>query len=164
MDHINDYLIKAHKINKIFDVDFFTAASKKGNAAQQLLGISDDVLEKYYEVALHLLDQKKWDSARDAFLFLTFLNPCMHNFWMGLGIAEQWQRHYESALLAYSMAETTDPGDPAVYANEFQCNLALNAKEEASKSLKKALEICGENDDFANLKAQLLDYGKQLAH
>lgn len=164
MEHINDYLIKTHKLNKIFDVDFFTNAAKKGNASQQLLGISDEVLEKYYEAATALLQQKKWDEARDAFLFLTFLNPTIHNFWMGLGISEQWQHRYDSALLAYSMAESTDPQDPAVFANEFQCNMATGAKEAAAASLKKALDICGENDDFANLKAQLLDYGKQLAY
>lgn len=164
MEHINEFLIKSHKLNKIFDVDFFSAASKKGNAAQQLLGITDDILERYYLAALYLLSQKQWEAARDAFLFLTFLNPCEHNFWMGLGISEQWQRHYEAALLAYGMGESTDPQDPAVFANSFQCNAALGNRDAAARSLKQALECCGENDDFAGLKAQLLDYSKQLTY
>lgn len=164
MEHINEFLIKAHRLYKIFDVDFFTAASKKGNAAQQLLDISDEVLERYYAATIQLLEQKRWDEARDAFLFLTFLNPCMHNFWMGLGIAEQWRKQYEAALLAYSMAEITDSQDPAVYANSYQCNLALGKKEEAAHSLKQALDACGENDDHAGLKAHLLDYSNQLTY
>lgn len=162
MESINDFLIKAHRLRKIFDVDFFTAASTKGNAAQQLLGVSNEMLDRYYASAMKLLDQKQWEQARDAFLFLTFLNPCVHSFWMALGIAEQWQKHYESALLAYSMAEATDPNNPSVHANAFQCSLAIGEKEAAARFHQKALDCCGEEEEFAGLKAHLLDYSKQL--
>jgi len=135
--------------------------TKQANATtdetpQELFGVTKPVLEKYYKSALSFLSDKKWGNARDAFMFLTFLNPYVHEFWVGLGIAEQSQSHFDKALQAYTLAEATDPEDPIPIANSFQCILALGEKEYAQYTLNKALKRCGEKEEFSSLKAQLL--------
>lgn len=123
---------------------------------QELFGVSQPVLEKYYKSALTFLSNKKWDSARDAFMFLTFLNPYVHEFWVGLGIAEQSQSHFDKAIQAYTLAEATDPEDPIPIANSFQCILAMGEKEFAQYTLDKAVKRCGDKEEFSSLKSQLL--------
>lgn len=123
---------------------------------QELLGINQMVLEKYYKSAISFLSDRKWENARDAFTFLTFLNPYVHEFWVGLGIAEQSQSCFDKALQAYTLAEATDPEDPIPIANSFQCILALGENEYAQYTLEKALKRCGEKEEFSSLKAQLL--------
>lgn len=162
MEKLDDYLVTSKDVQKIFDVDFFMNKAAKTNAGQELLGISDEVLERYYLAASHLLEQKDWKKARDAFLFLTFLNPLLYNFWLGLGIAEQCQEHYEAALTAYIIAEAIDPSHPVAHANSFQCNAAIHEPKAAENSLQLALEACGDREEFSDLKNQLLAFEKQM--
>lgn len=125
---------------------------------QQMFGVTTPVLDRYYRTALKFLENKNWENARDAFMFLTFLNPYVHDFWVGLGIAEQSQSHFDKALQAYTLAEATDPEDPIPIANAFQCILALGEKDYAQYTLDKALARCGDNEVFAGLKSQLLQH------
>src|SRR5262245_15406726 len=122
---ISDFALHADKLEKIFDEQFVKDGLMAGNFPQRMLGVSDAVLQSYYEAAAELLSEQKWADASDAFTFLAFLNPSIANFWVGLGIADQWQEKYEGAALSYLMAQALDPSNPIPYSNACQCNLAL---------------------------------------
>ncbi len=131
---------------------------QKENGIQQLLEISDEVLDLYYKAALHLLDEKRWKDASDAFLFLVLLNPFVHNYWIGAGIAEQSLGNFEQAIQYYVLSQASDSTDPISYAHAFQCCLALDETETAQKFLEEALECCGDKAEFSALKNNLNSY------
>lgn len=125
-------------------------------SVQEFLGISNDLLNTYYEVSNQLLAEKRFVEASDAFMFLTFLNPLYSNFWLGLGISEQSQEHYQAATLAYLNTIQTSPNNPAPYANLAQCLLALDEKEPLQMIIERGLELCAENSDYNPIKENLI--------
>lgn len=126
--------------------------------------VSDQLLKDYYNAAAELLNEENWNSARDAFLFLTFLNPSYQNFWIGLGIAEQASGDFNAALVAYLLAEIIDSTNPTVHTNAYQCHLALGNKQAADWSNHKALLACGNKVEYAQIKAEFEAFIKQREH
>src|SRR4051794_20353500 len=110
MENIDNFKIKTEAINLLQEgnedawIEFVTSGKKM----QELLGISDVTLNRYYSVAKDLLHEKNWADAKDVFNFLTLLNPFMFQFWIGLGISEIEQGKYLEALAAFTMSETID--------------------------------------------------------
>lgn len=125
-------------------------------SVQAFLGISDEVLDAYYAVSGHLLAEKRFAEAADAFTFLCFLTPLYSSFWLGLGISEQSLGNYPEAAVAYLKAIQTGPNNPVPYANLAQCLLALGEKEPIQPIIERALELCNENSDYDAIKESLL--------
>jgi type III secretion system low calcium response chaperone LcrH/SycD len=156
MKNIENYEISFDNLEKMFKVSFMEeSAEKEHGLFQDALNISEEVLEEYYKAAYRLIEEKRWEDASDAFLFLTFINPNIYNFWIGLGISMQSQGAYDRALPAYAMAQQIDPEIPISYANAFQCCVALKEKECAENLWKAAIECCGENEEWTALKKNL---------
>ncbi|MBA3958674.1 MAG: hypothetical protein H0X51_09835 [Parachlamydiaceae bacterium] len=162
MDVIENYEIKLDELKKHFDSNDWETLSKEPNGIQQMLGISDAALERFYTIGCKLLEERRWEDARDVFRFLTLLNPFVHNFWMGLGIGEQTSGNYEQAGIAYVMGEATDPDDPVVHANAYQCYLALGDTVLAERSFKRALKSC-ERCGNEELRENLINYKANMA-
>lgn len=118
--------------------------------------IPSEVLELYYKAACLYLHEKKWFEARESFIFLTFLNPSIYVYWTGLGIANQSLEKYDDALDAYLMAQSLSSENPVPYANAYQCYKARNEEELAASALDKAIALCSEKEEFAELKQALL--------
>lgn len=129
---------------------------KSSIPVQDILNISDEALDKYYEVSCKLLAAHSYKDAACAFLFLCFLTPLYSSFWLGLGIAEQCQEHHEEAILAYLKAIDKKPNDPIAYGNLAQCLLALGEKQMAQFTINKALELCGDDITFSSMKEKVL--------
>lgn len=155
MQKLDDFRIKSDQFFDAVTKRAIVPSSSLAETNQKLLGISDEVLEKYYQTAWRFLEDKNWFDAMDSFLFLSFLNPYVHAFWIGLGLAEQSQQKYNDALIAYTMAEATNPSDPVAYANAYQCGIALGEHEYARFSLKKAISCCEDKPEFAGLLQRL---------
>lgn len=126
-------------------------------SVQRALDIPDEALDKYYEISCKLLRDKHYEDAACAFTFLCFLTPLYSSFWQGLGIAEQFQEHYEEAVVAYLKAIETSSNDLAPYANLAQCFLALGEKKAAQFIIDKGLELCDEHSHHNHsIKEKLL--------
>jgi len=123
---------------------------------QDILHISDEALDKYYEVSCKILHDKRYKDAVCAFTFLCFLTPLYSSFWLGLGISEQLQEHYDEAADAYLKAIETSPDDPVPYANLAQCFLALNEKKAAELTIEKTLELCADHLNYTSIKEKVL--------
>ena len=123
---------------------------------QQQYKVTDEVLKNYFTAATELFHENNYGDARDAFTFLTFLNPSYSEFWIGLGLAEQSFEKYESASVAYQVAEMLDPKDPIIHANLYTCFSELNQLGLAEQSFHKCVEACGDNPEFSDIKASLI--------
>lgn len=163
MEKLDDFKISDKYISKMTNGEFLQAAIDKGQGQMQaLLDISDEVLERYYSVASNLIERQDWVKAIDAFLFLTFLNPYVHNFWICLGMAFQSTSEHDRAIMAYAMGEVTDPSDPVSYANAYQCHLALRDTISAEKCYEKAIELC-QDSKWAELNKKLHQLHEQYS-
>jgi len=162
METITEFEINVDKVNQLLHSNRWEQMISEGCTAQKMLDISDKVLQRYYAAAEQLLQEQNWIEAKNAFSFLTFLNPCMHHFWVGLGIAEQAQGHFHEAVQAYIMGTVTNAEDPVVHANAFQCYSALKQEGHALESFYKAIECCSDKPEFAAIRTKTMQYKRQL--
>jgi len=158
MPTIDDFKIKPDYFFDLMTKRAVAVVPEEAPSNQEMLGISDEAAEKYFTIARSFLEQHNWFDARDAFMFLTFLNNYVHDYWVGLGIAEQSRGKFQEALMAYIMAEATDPADPVPLANAFQCSAALDEYDYAAYCLDKAIQLCGDSPEHAELKEKLSKY------
>lgn len=164
MQTIDQYkLDEANVAAKLDDPEWCDKNRDKSDYFKELYGISDEVLDAYYNAALKLMYDNRWEEAVDAFTFLIYLSSTIQRFWMGLGISLQTLKKFTEALQVYQVAEVLDPLDPFVHANSFQCCMALGDVELGKEYLRLALEYCDQSrDEYSELRGQLENDSKLL--
>ncbi|MBA3958204.1 MAG: tetratricopeptide repeat protein [Parachlamydiaceae bacterium] len=121
-----------------------------------------EILDKFYDAGLTLVEQKRWVDAKDVFSLLAFLVPQSQAFWMGLGLVEQSMGNFQQALVGYLVAYALDAEDPPVNANIYQCLVALGNKEGAEVFFKSTIECCDKREGFEDLKNSVIEYSKRV--
>lgn len=125
---------------------------EKGASLQQLCGMSNKVLEAFYQAAKHIYEHQHYDDAVDLFSVLTLFNPKEPVFWLGLGNSEYFCQNYEPALIAYSMAALANPTDPYSHVYSSRCYEAIKDIENAIGALELAILVIGDNPEHKKLK------------
>ena len=126
-----------------------------GRTLQDMAGISDATLEKLYQAAKLLFEQKRYQEAADAFGFLTMLNGDRYPFWLALGNSEYNLNNYDAALFAYAFACRTNPDDHLCHIFSSRCYEALGDPDNAKNALELAIYAIGDNPDLQELKIEL---------
>lgn len=80
-----------------------------GKSISDILGFSDDAVGKFYEAAHHLIAQKRYKEAKDAFFFLITIAPQISECWLGLGLAYGQCKETEGAIHSFLRAIALSP-------------------------------------------------------
>lgn len=128
----------------------------KGKTAQEVLGFSDETMGKFYRAAYHLFENRHYEDAEKAFLFLATLNPKNHEFWLGYGMSAQMCGRYEEAIDAYELAAYYKIESPVPYFYLAKCLFAIHDRESSLKALDLAIEYAEDQMEFADLKKQAI--------
>ncbi len=112
----------------------------KEQTMQEALGLKDKTMHRFHDIACDFYEEKNFVCSADAFLALTTLNPYVHAYWLGLGMAEQELEKPEAALNAYSLAVLTDADNPMPHVYAAECYFALQDLESAKRSLNLAMD------------------------
>ena len=124
---------------------------EEGKSLQEIIGYSDDLMEKLYGAAYEVFQEGRYHEAQDGFLFLTTLNPYVYAYWLGLAMSYQLMEEYEQAALAYECASGADPDSPLPYYYLAGCHLYLNAYDEALHAIKILKEKCAHKPEYKEL-------------
>ena len=154
MHILDEFRIDEEMKVKLKDKDFLSQCRSEGKLYQHILGYSQETMEKFYLAAYSLFQKEQYEKAADAFLFLVTLNPKVHNFWLGLGMAEQMLERYTDALFAYQMSALSDEKDPLSYFHAAKCYFAIRENDLAQQSLDKAIKYAKGRREFDSLRAQ----------
>ncbi len=120
----------------------------------EILGFSPETLAKFYRSAHHLLQERRYDEASKAFLFLVVVNPSNFDCWLGLGMSVQMLGDFEGGIDAYEMAAFLDVENPVSYFYLSKCFFAMHDRENAKQALEMAIEYADENPEYSALKHQ----------
>jgi type III secretion system low calcium response chaperone LcrH/SycD len=126
----------------------------EGKTAQEIMEFKDSTMAKFYKAAYQLFEYKRYEEAGNAFLFLATLNPHIHDYWLGLGMATQMCQDYEAAIDAYELAALCNISNPVPYFYLAKCLFAIHDRESALQALDLAIETAGEADEYMELKKQ----------
>ncbi len=108
---------------------------------QKILGISDQMMVHFYEIASECYQQKDYDSASAIFRILTFLSPMRYQIWLSLGIANQYRKHFDEALHAFAFSTLLNGKDPSCRFYAAKCYVQQNQYKDAKEELEAGLEI-----------------------
>lgn len=154
MENVEEFTIPEDALERLKDPAVIKQQMKEGKTFQEIIGYSSETMEKFYQVAYSLFQKQEYNKAADSFIFLTTLNPYVHNYWLGLGMAEQLGGTYQGALLAYAMAVLTNIENPTPHYQSASCYRQLNDLENAVMSYEMAARYCGDQPEYADIKAQ----------
>lgn len=157
-------------INRIIGLSDIIAKDEEGFAnqifsgvsLQELAHVSNATINKLYQGARRLFDQKLFDDAADAFVFLTSLNSKQYLFWFALGNCEYCLKRYKEALDAYAFACEINPNDPTCFMISSRCYAELSEIDNAIKALDAALSIIDKSHEFDSWKGKLENEKKRL--
>jgi len=159
---MEEFKIPEEAIEKLRDPEIIRQQMEEGKTFQEIIGYTSETMEKFYTIGRKLFEQQEYREAADAFIFLTTLNPMVHEYWLGLGMAEQLNGGHQGALLAYAMAILTNLENPVPHYHSASCYRELGDKQGAIHSLEMALRCAEGNEAYQNLKEQALAAKKLL--
>lgn len=152
MERTEEYQIPEDAMEKAKDPQILKRQVEEGKTLQEIFGYDEKTMLRFYQAARALFLREEWKKSADAFLFLTSLNPYVHTYWLGLGLAETFREDYHGALLALAMAILTDVKNPVPHYHSARCYLAMNEKNNAKQSLKLAIECVDESGEHLPIK------------
>lgn len=82
---------------------------EQGKAISEVLGFSEESVDKLYQTAHHILAEKRYQDAKDAFFFLVTIAPQVTECWLGLGFAYGQCKETEGAIHSYLRAIALSP-------------------------------------------------------
>lgn len=156
MSSINEYSFSSAVKRHLRDGFARKRMCEAGHTGQEVVGYSDAAMERLYLAAQRLLANKHCADAADAFLFLVGLNPRKSSYWLGLGMASQMNRDFETAVDAYELAAIGEIDCPVPYLYLGKCFFALHEREAALDAFSLAVEYAADHPDYRELKTAAL--------
>lgn len=155
-DELKNFRLSDKVKAKLKDKAWIREELARGKSVQEILGFSAEAMEAFYHVALKLIENQRYKDSIDAFSFLSTLNPERGDYWMGLGIAAQLSQDFDTAINAYELAAYCDMENPAPYFYLAKCLFAIHDRKSALDAILLAIDYCGENHNYAELKKQAI--------
>ncbi len=126
-----------------------TCAARKSS---QEFCLSDKSLQKCYEIAQSLFEQKNYTNALEVFMVLIKLNPTHENSWLSLGIIYQIQKNWLLAINAYKIVVEINDKSPLPYFHMAQIFLNLGDMPEMQRNFEDAMQAAEGNSEWDWLK------------
>lgn len=131
--------------------EVYAERMNRGENLQSILGWSDEIVATMFQAARSLYEQKRYDEAADAFVFLVTINPTVPSFWISAGMVAEAQQDAEKAVQAYRMAILYGADHYPSYAHAARCYMEQGRRREALAVVTLAEEVAQSRDDLGEL-------------
>lgn len=123
-----------------------------GKSVQDEIGLLDELMVAFHEYGSQFLKSKEIERSADVFLVLTFLNPFVPSFWVGLGMAEEMKQDYDAAALSFIMAAEMHGEGYSWAIKAAECLVKAGKKEQARKILDTVIDETGKAPQYMREK------------
>ncbi|MGA8163517.1 MAG: hypothetical protein WB791_00640 [Waddliaceae bacterium] len=145
MINLKDFFINKDALEKVNNEEVLMQYLEEGKPLQELFGFSNEATAEFYGAAKRILEQKRFEDAMSAFVFLTTINPYISDFWLGLGMAQQKNQEHEAALSSYRTAFTLEGRSILPYMLAAHCCLEIKDFDRAKEVLECAEDYADEH-------------------
>ncbi|MCE5294913.1 MAG: hypothetical protein LLF94_09930 [Chlamydiales bacterium] len=132
-ENVKAYQAKVDGLKMLDNPETFKNFLAQGKSISDVLGFSSDAIDKFYEAAHHLIAQKRFKEAKDAFFFLVTIAPQVSECWLGLGLAYGQCKETEGAIQSYLRAIALSPHKADGYVAFARLFTALDDAKSAQK-------------------------------
>lgn len=119
---------------------------------QQILGLSDVLLEEMYTVAYTFYSQGKYHEAIGLFQMLTAAKPACYKYILGLSSCYHQLKMYNEAAFGFFLAFDAEPENPIPPYYIADSLMKLDQLAESNDFLDMAIDICSNKPEFKVLK------------
>lgn len=145
-ENIKSYQAKVDGLKMLDNPEKFKDFLAQGKAISDVLGFSQDAIDKFYAQAHHLIAQKRYKEAKDAFFFLVTIAPQMSEGWLGLGLAYGQCHETEGAIHSFLRAIALSPHKADGYIAFIRLFTALNDMKNAQKVCEIGMSFVKEHE------------------
>lgn len=157
VDPLEPFKAKDDQIQKLDDPAEFMNFLTEGHSIYEALGFTMDEVARFYDAAISLLDQKRFEDARDGFYFLVTIAPLVGESWLGLGFSYAECGDAEAAIQACAHAVDLMPEKPDAYLTFARVFIDIQDFDQAQKVCDIAISYAKENSDAPWAK-ELIEY------
>ncbi|ANH78611.1 SycD/LcrH family type III secretion system chaperone [Candidatus Chlamydia sanziniae] len=123
-----------------------------GIPLQQILGLSDYLLEEIYTIAYSFYSQGKYNEAVGLFQILTASKPQVYKYILGLSSCYHQLKLYNEAAFGFFLAFDAQPENPIPPYYIADSLLKLDQLDESQNFLDITIDICSDKPEFKILK------------
>lgn len=123
-----------------------------GLTLQQILGLSDLLLEEIYTIAYSFYSQGKYNEAVGLFQILTASKPQCYKYILGLSSCYHQLKMYDEAAFGFFLAFDAEPENPIPPYYIADSLMKINQVEESNDFLDITMNICGNKPEYKVLK------------
>ncbi len=156
-DKLKEFKLSLEIKKSLKKENFLREELQANKTLEQILVFKPSTMDKFYAVAEQLYEKKAYQEASEVFFFLATLNPHEQSYWIGLGLANQMNTHYEEAIDAYEMAITCEITQPMPYFYLAKCLFAIHDRESAMQALDLTLDYAANQPEYASLTEQAIE-------
>jgi type III secretion system low calcium response chaperone LcrH/SycD len=124
-----------------------------GQTLAQLIGVTEDHLEKVYEQGCELVEAGKFGPALDDFLFLVVHDPYEFRFQFGYAMCLHQLGSVAEAAKHFALAWILDPSDAGCSFRLGECHAALGDRDAAREAFETAIQLCNPPDFDPRIRA-----------
>ncbi len=132
-ENVKAYQAKIDGLKMLDNPEKFKSFLAEGKSISDVLGFSEQAIDKFYEAAHQLIAQKRYQEAKDAFFFLVTIAPQVSECWLGLGLAYGQCKETEGAIQSYLRAIALSPHRADGYVAFARLFTAMNDLPSAQK-------------------------------
>lgn len=128
---------------------------------RDIFAYDETTMHLFWEIAAQLMEEKEFEKSANAFIFLTFLDPWIKEYFLGAAIAFENLENLQNALIYYTSAFVLAPESIESYSHLCRCLLKLGENKRARQIVHIAIET-SENIDDLNARKEFLAQAKNL--
>lgn len=122
-----------------------------GIPLQEQMKLPWEFMDRCYDLAKHLLEEKKYDEAEKVFCFLTFLHPNVFEYPFGMAAAQQANLKYEDAIDSYTQSLFIQPNNPLPFFQLAGCYYQIKEMPSCLNSLECCVNSAKDNPEQASI-------------
>ncbi|WP_375793824.1 SycD/LcrH family type III secretion system chaperone [Chlamydia sp. 12-01] len=124
----------------------------EGLTLQQILGLSDVLLEEIYTIAYSFYSQGKYNEAIGLFQILTASKPQCYKYILGLSSCYHQLKMYNEAAFGFFLAFDAEPHNPIPPYYIADSLMKIDQTEESRDFLDITIDICANKPEYRILK------------
>ncbi len=121
--------------NQLQDPAFTPPFSK---TAQEMMSLSWKWMDRAYEIAKKLLEEKNFEEAEQLFFLLKTIQPTVFEYWLGEATCQHTMKKFQQALETYSLSLLLQPSNALLFFQIADCFKHCNEEE----CYRQALDCC----------------------
>lgn len=133
-----------------------------GRSLWEVLGLTQERLEQYFNYAIELIGEKRSEDASDILYLLCHLAPENATYWLTYGYLQHERKDYDSAFLSYEAAIELEPGLVEAYIMRAHLALEEGEPEVAQETINLLKERCNDSMFSDEEKEELKELEEHL--